>query len=274
MEIATGEIIALVGPNGAGKTTLLKILLGFERPTRGSAIVFDLDPWRQRVASLRNVAYVPQAMALYSGLTVADHLSLARFHRRTFDIETAALRLKSLGIGLQRMARQLSGGQQAQLVLAMALATHARILLLDEPLASLDPLARRGFLKTLGEAAHAEGTTILFTSHIVSDVEEICTTVAVIGSGHVHLHAPITDAISAHAVLPAGIAMPAAEHIADFAGRSSQTCALWRLAQGRRGQGPAPAEGEAIGASPASLEDLVLGYLARDHQAGASGVGI
>lgn len=259
--IAPGEITALVGPNGAGKTTFLKILLGFERASAGAASVFGRDPWREREACLRNIGYVPQATGLYAGFTVRQQLDWAAMARADFDLALSAERMSRLGIPPGAEARKLSGGQQAQLALAIALGTHGRLLLLDEPLASLDPLARREFLHTLRRAAAADGATVILTSHIVSDVEDICSAIAVISNGLLQLHAPITAALQAHRIADPSSTLPDADLVAVFAGRSGHDVALWRRADagGSDNPGDDPAR-------RASLEDLVLGYLARDRQ--------
>ncbi|MEO7667336.1 MAG: ABC transporter ATP-binding protein, partial [Dehalococcoidia bacterium] len=143
LAIPQGGITALVGPNAAGKSTLIKTWVGFERPTRGSVAVAGIDPWKDRSAALAHVGYIPQSPALYDALSVDDHLDLAVQLRPGFDRAYARRRLDELGIPGNQGARSLSGGQQAQVALALALGTRAKILLLDEPLASLDPLARR-----------------------------------------------------------------------------------------------------------------------------------
>jgi ABC-2 type transport system ATP-binding protein len=271
IEIRPGEITALVGPNGAGKTTFLKVLLGFEDASSGDITVFGLDPWRERVASLKNVGYVAQATGLYGGLSVNEHLEWAEMTRKGFDRALAAERIRSLGIEPRSQARKLSGGQQAQLTLAIALATHARLLLLDEPLASLDPLARREFLQTLRSAARADGTTVILTSHIVSDVEEICTSVAVISSGRLQAHAPIADALRLHVMTDPGMDVGGAELIAVFAGRSGHDVGLWRRTDSEASSGGASPDTK--DAPQATLEELVLGYLARDRQQRVTGNG-
>jgi ABC-2 type transport system ATP-binding protein len=136
-------VTALVGPNGAGKSTLIKAWVGLERPSRGSVAVLGADPQRDRRTAAARVGYVPQTPALYGGLTVADHLSLATSLRPSFDRSLAAARLEELGLPQGVRIGELSGGQQAQVGLALAVGTRAPVLLLDEPLASLDPLARR-----------------------------------------------------------------------------------------------------------------------------------
>ena len=149
LEFARGSITALVGPNGAGKSTLIRSWMGFERPNEGRVLVEGIDPRRERVAAVARIGYVPQAAALYRDLTVRDHLRLARVARPTFDAPYAEERLEGVGVRLDGPVGQLSGGEQAQVSLAIALGTRSPILLLDEPLANLDPLARREFLAVL-----------------------------------------------------------------------------------------------------------------------------
>lgn len=263
VQIAAGEITALVGPNGAGKTTLLRTLLGFEKLTGGKLQVLGLDPWRRRRQALLQIGYVPQATALYRSLSVQEHLELARFLRPGFDVAGARNRLNEVGVALNVEARRLSGGQQAQLSLAIALGTHASVLLLDEPLASLDPLARRDFIQALLRAARSDGSTVLLTSHIVTDVEEACTHLAIIGAGVLRLHDSIEAARSGHLLLQEGRVLDGGEPIGSFAGRDGRIRTLWRRP---RAQERAKGSGE----TP-DLEDVVLGYLAAGRQADPAG---
>jgi len=174
LTVPAGSVTALVGPNGAGKTTLIRVCMAFERPNSGRVEVDGVDPWKHRSEALRRVGYVPQTPAVYRGLSVQDHLAMARSLHSGFDSEIARRRLDQLGIPLEQRADTLSGGQAAQLGLAVALGTRARILLLDEPLANLDPLARREFIQVLLDAVRTEGSTALLSSHIVTDVEDAC----------------------------------------------------------------------------------------------------
>lgn len=244
LAIPPGGITALVGPNAAGKSTLIKTWIGFERPTRGSVRVADVDPWRDRAAALDHIGYVPQSPALYDGLTVDDHLDLAVLLRPVFDRNLARERLDQLGIPRTAGARNLSGGQQAQVALALALGTRAEVLLLDEPLASLDPLARREFLHVVTDAVRTDRGTALLSSHIVTDVEQACDRLIVLGVGRVLLQASVADAVATHRVAPADQAV--GEVIATFAGPADDRIALQRDGDGR----------------PATLEEIVLGYLA------------
>lgn len=250
LELRAGGITALVGPNAAGKSTLIKTWVGFEKPTRGSVRVAGIDPWKDRSAALAHLGYVPQSPALYDGLSVADHLDLARQLRPGFDRDYARERLAQLDIPADRDARSLSGGQQAQVALAIALGTRAPILLLDEPLASLDPLARREFLHVLSDAVRGDGATALLSSHIVTDVEQACDRLIVLGVGRVLLHDTVADAMAAHSI-------SAADHpdaVASFGAPDGSR--IWLV----RGAGD----------RPATLDEVVLGYLASGRSTAAA----
>ncbi len=247
LDIPAGGITALVGPNAAGKSTLIKTWVGFERPTRGSVSVKGVDPWRDRSGALAHLGYVPQSPALYDGLSVSDHLDLAVQLRSGFDRASASERLDQLGIPLDAGARSLSGGQQSQVALALALGTRASILLLDEPLASLDPLARREFLHVLTDAVRTDGATALLSSHIVTDVEQACDRLIVLGVGRVLLQETVTDALASHRIGPAEEA--SGEVVSTFLGPAGDRLALERSTQDDR-------------LRAATLEEVVLGYLA------------
>lgn len=249
LALPAGGITALVGPNAAGKSTLIKTWVGFEKPTRGSAAVMGLDPWRQRSRALANIGYVPQSPALYDGLSVNDHLDLAVQLRPGFDRAYARERLAQLDIPASQGARNLSGGQQAQVSLALALGTRAPILLLDEPLASLDPLARREFLHVLADAVRGGGVTTLLSSHIVTDVEQACDRLIVLGVGHVLLHDSVANALAGHAISTS----ERTDAVAAFAAPDGSR--IWLV----RGAGD----------RPATLDEVVLGYLASARSSAA-----
>jgi ABC-2 type transport system ATP-binding protein len=254
--VPAGAFVALVGPNGAGKSTLIRCWMGFERPTRGHALVMGIDPQRERTAALSSIGYVGQAPGLYEGLTVADHLALALTLRRTFDRAGATRRLDDLGIPGSVRASQLSGGQQAQLALALALGTRGRVLLLDEPLARLDPLARRDFLAIVSDAVRREGTTALLASHIVGDLDGVCDRLVVLAPARVMLDTGIDWARRHHRVVPLADAseMSAADVVGSFGDQRGARHALVRSAE--------PVD------NPASLDDVVLGYLAAARPVG------
>ena len=255
--VPDGSITALVGPNGSGKSTLLKAWVGFERPTEGHLTVDGVDPWRDRGAAIERLGYVPQAPSLYRELTVDEHVTMARTLRRGFDASVARRRLVELDIPLGARADELSGGQQAQVGLALALGVRAPVLLLDEPLASLDPLARREFLHVLVGAVRAEGATALLSSHVITDIEQACDRLLVLGGGRTLLDLSIAGAIAEHSVVDStadadatdGAAAPAPMAVVGtFPGPAGERLSLVR--------------GSAPGGRAATLEEVVLGHLA------------
>ena len=249
LAIAGGSITALVGPNGAGKSTLIKGFVGFERPTTGHLLVGGVDPWRDRGSAVRLIGYVPQAASLYRELTVAEHLEFAARYRGGFDRAAAEVRLGELAIPVDARADELSGGQQAQVGLAIALGTRAPFLLLDEPLASLDPLARREFLHVLTDAVRASGATALLSSHVITDIEQACDSIVVLGGGRVLLDGPIAAARASHRVFEPGDPAPeVGSVVAMFPGPDGGPLTLARAEDGR--------------GRPATLEEIVLGHLA------------
>jgi len=255
--IPRGTIAALIGPNGAGKSTLIKCWLGFERPTHGLAQVAGHDPVARPGSVLRIVGYLAQGAPLYPDLTVRHHLTLARGLRPSFDVPNATERLEGLRVPATIPVGRLSGGQQAQVALAIVLATHPAVLLLDEPLASLDPLARREFLDLLVDTAHREQQTVLYSSHIVSDIEHACETLIVLGDGRLLLSAPVNEAIGSHAVGPRS--NKAGRFVGALpSGATDHPSALFLRST---------SEGTDAERSP-TLEELVLGYLASARDIG------
>lgn len=252
LEIRRGSITALVGPNGAGKSTLMKSWLGFERPTSGSVAVNGIDPWSNRSAALQYIGYVPQTSALYRELTVADHIALAADLRAGYDEELAQRRLDDLGILAPTQIGHLSGGQQAQVSLALALGARAEALILDEPLAGLDPLARREFLYLLTGTVADQRTTAVLSSHVVTDIEQACDHLVVLGAGQKLLDAPADVALAMHAIAETDLSLDE-RAVASFLGPLGKIVTLLK------GDGEMPS---GDGLRPASLEELLLGYLA------------
>jgi len=244
--VEEGTITALVGPNGSGKSTLLKAWVGFERPTSGRLNILGVDPVRHRGAAIRLTGYVPQQPSLYRELSVADHLEFAMTHRPGFDASLARGYLDDLSIPLVSRADQLSGGQQAQVGLALALGSRAPVLLLDEPLASLDPLARREFLRVLVDAVRASGATALLSSHVITDIEQACDHLIVLGGGRSLLAVSIADAIAGHSVVDGVAGDVAGGGIGTFPSPTGEPLTLLR---GRGGRA-------------ATLEEVVIGHLA------------
>lgn len=254
--VPQGSIAALVGPNGAGKSTLIRCWIGFETPTAGSVRVLSVDPASDRAGAVERLGYVAQSTGLYRGLSAADHLDLAGTLRKGFDAAEARLRLEQLGIPLKQRAGTLSGGQASQLALCIALGTHAPVLLLDEPLASLDPLARHEFLNLLVSVVRERGATALLSSHIVSDVAAACDGLVVLGNGRVTLQAPITAAMASHRLGTPGAVDPASV-VATFARPGGEIGVLIRSEDPSL---PTP-----------TLEELVMGYLSAARGMGRPG---
>lgn len=252
------KVTALVGPNAAGKSTLIKTWMGFERPTAGEVAVAGRDPVRQCEASVASLAYLPQSPALYRDLTVTEHLRLVAHLRPSFDLQLASRRLDDLAIPPTSMASQLSGGQAAQVGLALALGSRAPILVLDEPLSSLDPLARREFLDVLRDGVRTDGLTAVLSSHVVRDVEQGCDRVVVLGTGRLLLEGSLQEVVSTHRIgrIRAGDNPPG--FVADLPGTEDRLLAV----------GDEPRTGET---RPATLEDVVMGYLAKGRSPAADG---
>ncbi|WP_062437312.1 ABC transporter ATP-binding protein [Herbidospora daliensis] len=188
--IPAGHVVGLVGPNGAGKTTLLKLASGQLAPTTGDLAVLGARPGNTP-AQLALVGFVAQDTPVYAGLTVADHLRLGAHLNPRWDAPLARDRVARLGLPPARRAGRLSGGQRAQLALTLGLAKRPELLILDEPVAALDPLARRAFLEELAEAAAAHGLSVLLSSHLVSDLERVCDHVIVLVGSRVRLAGPV-----------------------------------------------------------------------------------
>jgi ABC-2 type transport system ATP-binding protein len=254
LAVPRGAFVALVGPNGAGKSTLIRTFLGFERPTGGSAHVLGIDVRLDTPRALGQLGYVGQAPGIYRVLTARDHVALAAELRPGFDADGALRRLADAGIPDERPAGQLSGGQQAQLALTLALGTRAPVLLLDEPLASLDPLARREFLGTVAEAV-AGGTTVLLSSHIVGELDEVCDRLIVLAPARIQLDTEMAWARAHHRLVPLADAS-GMDVVGSFANRRGIHTALVRTAE--------PVT------DPPRLDDIVLGYLAAGRRSEAA----
>jgi ABC-2 type transport system ATP-binding protein len=268
LTVPEGSITALVGPNGSGKSTLIRGWIGFERATEGRLVTGGVDPQRDRKGAVERVGYVPQSPSLYRDLTIADHIALAGTLRDGFDGSMAAGYVERLSIPLRAKAGELSGGEQAQVGLALALATRARILLLDEPLASLDPLARREFLHLMVEAVRAAGATALLSSHVITDIEQACDRLIVLGKGHTLLDLTISEALAHHRIVEA----PAADAarlagpnavIGSFPAPAGEPLSLVRVAV------LAPVGAELLGRA-ATLEEVVIGHLAAGRNRAAA----
>jgi ABC-2 type transport system ATP-binding protein len=198
-ELPVGSIAGLVGPNGAGKTTLLHIAVGLLEQTSGAIRILGELPGNERVLS--RVGFVAQDTPLYKYFSVGDMISFGEHMNSSFDIAFVHERMSRLEIPLDQRAGSLSGGQRAQVGLALALAKRPEILLLDEPLASLDPLARREFLQTLMEGVADTGVTVLLSSHLLTDLERVCDHMMVLARARFRLIADTNDILKNHKLL-------------------------------------------------------------------------
>ena len=258
LAIPAGHLTALVGPNGAGKTTLMHVLAGLTAPTAGTVTVLGGRP-AGSAAALDGIAFSAQDAPVYKNLSAADMLHLTRNLNRRFDRRYAQSRLADLGIPLGKKAGKLSGGQQAQLALTLALARRPRLLILDEPLAMLDPLARQDFMATVLTAMADEGMSVLLSSHALAELERVADYLVLLSGGQVQVDGEVDDLLAAHRVLTG----PAAE--ADsFAGQLRVVQARRAAAQAHllvEASGPATPVPPGWEAHPVSLEELVLAYL-------------
>jgi ABC-2 type transport system ATP-binding protein len=199
LEIPRGSVTALVGPNGAGKTTFLQLVIGLIRPTAGTVEVLGGSPGEQDV--LPKLGFVAQDHPLYRSLSVAEMFALGRRLNSRWDEQLALARIEQLGLQPSQKIGKLSGGQQAQIALTLALAKQPELLVLDEPVASLDPLARREFLNVVLEAVAETEMTVVLSSHIVSELERVCDHLVTLTSGTTQLAGPIAEIVSSHRVL-------------------------------------------------------------------------
>jgi ABC-2 type transport system ATP-binding protein len=265
--IPDGHVAALVGPNGAGKTTLLNLAVSLTDPTEGSVAV--LGGMRAgSPAALDGIAFVAQDAPLYKNLSVADMLHLTRNLNRHFDKGYAEARLGELSIPVNRKAGKLSGGQQAQLALTLALARRPRLLVLDEPMAMLDPLARHDFMARVMTAMAEDGVSVVLSSHVLAELERVADYLILVSRGRVQLAGEVDDLLAHHRVLigPTAeadmfTARPDVVHSRYVEGR------VQVLVNTTGSTGPVP-QGWEI--HPVSLEELALAYL-RDPGAAAPG---
>src|SRR6478672_2491821 len=232
LTIPQGHMVALVGPNGAGKTTLLNLVVGLTPPTAGTVRVLG-GTEAGSPAALDGIAFVAQDMPLYRHLSVADMLHLTRNLNLEFDMPYARRRLADLAIDSKLKTGKLSGGQQAQLALTLALARHPRLLVLDEPTAPLDPLARHDFMATVMTAMADDGISVVLSSHMLAELERVADHLVLVSNGHVRVDGPVDELIAEHRLITSPTT-----HTGDIAGweviesssTGSQTHRLVRLA--------------------------------------------
>jgi ABC-2 type transport system ATP-binding protein len=258
LTIPAGRIVGLVGPNGAGKSTLLGLACGLIAPTSGTIEVLGSRP-AANATQLARVGFVAQDTPVYAGLSIADHLRMGAQLNPGWDQPLAEGRIRQLGLDPSQKAGRLSGGQRAQLALTVAAAKRPELLIFDEPVASLDPLARRAFLANLMEFVAELGVSVILSSHLLADLERVCDYLVVLAAGQVQLAGEVDDLLAGHYrligargdfdALPAGIEVITAEQTAR---QSTLTV---------RGAGPLVTS---IGtAERLDLEDMVLAYMTK-----------
>jgi ABC-2 type transport system ATP-binding protein len=196
LSIPAGHVVGLVGPNGAGKTTLLNLAAGLLKPTAGTIDVLGARPASSR-AQLARVGFVAQDAPVYAGLSVADHLRLGARMNPHWDAAAAGERIRQLGLDPAQHAGRLSGGQRAQLALTLAVAKRPELLILDEPIASLDPLARREFLQDLAAVIATRQVSVVMSSHLVGDLERVCDYLIVLVASQVRRSGPVREMLTA-----------------------------------------------------------------------------
>ena len=258
LAIPDGHVVALVGPNGAGKTTLLNLAVGLATPTTGELTVLG-GRRAGSLPALDGIAFVAQDTPLYRNLSAADLLHLTRNLNRRFDQKCAEQRLDELGIPLQQKAGKMSGGQQAQLALTLALARRPQLLVLDEPMAMLDPIARHDFMATVMMAVADDGVSVVLSSHVLAELERVADYLVLVSRGSIQVVGEVDDLLARHRVLTG----PASE---------SERCARqWNVVHASRAASqahllvrfdgtsdPVPSGWEA---HSLTLEELALAYL-------------
>jgi ABC-2 type transport system ATP-binding protein len=263
LAIPEGCVAGLVGPNGAGKTTLLRLAVGLLAPTCGTISVLGKDP-AAGPAQLARVGFVAQDTPVYARMPVAGHLRLGAWLNPGWDDELARRRIAQLGLDPRQRAGSLSGGQRAQLALTLALAKRPKLLILDEPVASLDPLARREFLRGLMEAVAEHGVSVVLSSHLVADLERVCDYLVVLVASRVRIAGEVSALLASHHRLSGPRrdpgTLPAGAEVIEESHTDKQSTLLVRNDQ--------PVHDPSWTITPVSMEDLVLGYMsgARDDR--------
>jgi ABC-2 type transport system ATP-binding protein len=261
LAIPEGKVAGLVGPNGAGKTTLLQLAVGLLAPTSGSITVLGGRPGNG-AAQLEKVGFVAQDTPVYAGLSVAKHLRMGAYLNKGWDNELAESRIDQLGLDPRQKAGSLSGGQRAQLALTLAVARRPELLMLDEPVASLDPLARREFLQSLMEIVAKDGVSVMLSSHLIADLERVCDYLVILMASHVQLSGEVTELAGSHWRLTGPRrdpgSLPSDQEVIEESHTDKQSMFLVRTGQ--------PVLDPAWTVKPVTLEDLVLAYLSNPRR--------
>jgi ABC-2 type transport system ATP-binding protein len=257
LAIPAGHVAALVGPNGAGKSTLLNLAVGLSAPSEGGLTVLGGRP-PGSLAALDGIAFVAQDTPLYKNVSAGDMLHLTRNLNRRFDQSYAEHRLSELGIPLRQKAGKMSGGQQAQLALTLALARRPRLLVLDEPMAMLDPIARHDFMATVMTAVADDGVSVVLSSHVLAELERVADYLVLLSHGSVQMVGEVDDLLASHRVLT-GPASESERYAQQWSVVHLSRAALQaHLLVRATADDPVPPGWEA---HPVGLEELALAYL-------------
>jgi ABC-2 type transport system ATP-binding protein len=258
LAVPEGSLAALVGPNGAGKSTLMNMAVGLTVPTAGTATVLGGQATGSP-AALDDIAFMAQDAPVYKNLSVADMLHLTRNLNRRFDQAAARARLADLGIPLKKKTAKLSGGQQAQVALTVALARRPRLLILDEPLSALDPLARQDFLATVMTAMADDRVSVLLSSHALAELERVADYLIVLGGGELRIAGEVDDLLAEHQVLtgPAADADRLTGQLSAVQVKRAGAQAHLLVRDTEQGRSVPPG----WESHPVGLEELVLAYL-------------
>lgn len=258
LSVPAGRVVGLVGPNGAGKTTLLQLAVGLLAPTSGTIEVLGGEP-AGNPAQLGRVGFVAQDTPIYGALSVADHLRLGAWLNPGWDAAMAQGRIDQLGLDPRQRAGKLSGGQRAQLALTLALAKRPELLILDEPVASLDPLARREFLQHLMEAVAEHELSVLLSSHLVADLERVCDHLVVLVASRVQIAGEVEELLASHHRLTGArrdpASLPTDQQVIEASHTDRQSTLLVHS--------DGPIHDPAWTVEQVSLEDVVLAYMGR-----------
>ena len=263
LSIPAGRVVGLVGPNGAGKSTLLHLAVGLLEPSAGRISVLGHEP-ASSPAQLRRVGFLAQDSPAYARMTIAQHLRMGRWLNPSWDGEFAAGRIEELGLDPAQRAGSLSGGQRAQLALTLAVAKRPELLVLDEPVAALDPLARWEFLQTLMTVVATHGVGVVLSSHLIADLEQVCDHLVVLLSGQVALAGEVDELLASHHRLVGArrdpVRLPSGQTLITESHTEKQTTLLVRTDQ--------PVLDPSWTVSPVSLSDLVLAYMRQGRDEG------
>jgi ABC-2 type transport system ATP-binding protein len=256
-----GRIAGLVGPNGAGKSTLLRLLAGISTPTAGEVNVLGRPAGIRSADVLARIGYLDQERPLYRGFRVSEMLRFGRELNPRWDDARARGHLDDLAISPRARIGRLSGGQQAQVALTMCLAKRPELLLLDEPVAALDPLAREDLMHILLQSVVDDGATVLLSSHAVADLATVCDYVIILSASRVQLAGELDAVLASHWILtgPSGAASPAPDAaVISSVTTERQATMIVRTAYAATGL---PVTDPAWEAVQPSLDEIVLAYL-------------